>query len=175
MAKFLLGFIALLSIPDKALFGSGASELERESCVFGRLDQSCNVLGSREAGLMQIPVTHMPSLLKRSAPVRALPGCQAAILSTTAGSSERPIGPRYVPLSYAMDLLREVLCVTGALFSSPSRRAPVRRSGRPGSRPDERAAAELAVVLDPGDGEGDLEFGEERAEHVPDARLPSER
>jgi hypothetical protein len=34
---------------------------------------------------MQILVTHMSSLLKRSAPVRALPGCQAAILSTTRG------------------------------------------------------------------------------------------
>ncbi len=31
------------------------------------------------------------------------------------------------------------------------------------------------MVPDPGDGEGDLELGEERAEHVPDARLPSER
>jgi hypothetical protein len=43
------------------------------------------------------------------------------------------------------------------------------------SRPDERAPAELAVVLDPRDGEADLELGEERAEHVPDARLPAER
>ena len=44
-----------------------------------------------------------------------------------------------------------------------------------GLRSDERARAELAVVRDPGDGEGDVELGEERAEHVPDARLPSER
>ena len=31
------------------------------------------------------------------------------------------------------------------------------------------------VAPDPGDREGDLELGEQRAEHVPDARLPSER
>src|SRR5688572_9925354 len=56
-----------------------------------------------------------------------------------------------------------------------------RRAGRwPAARParsraDHRARVELAVVLDPGDGEGDFKLGEERAEHVPDARLTSER